>query len=78
MPDEEEEPFVPEEDVLGSVTQGDNLMFAKARMRRQQGPGSPASLLPGSPGSLLPGQGSPFPSSPGGSILFVPQPQPQQ
>ena len=71
VPDEEEAPFVPEEDVQGSVTQGDNLMFAKARMRRQLGgPGSPASLLPGSPPpSSLPGQ---LPSSPGASILFNP------
>ena len=65
VPDEEEEPFVPEEDVQGSVTQGDNLMFAKARMRRQNSPGG----LPGSPSLAL---GS-LPSSPGASIMFVPQ-----
>ena len=62
---EDEEPFVPEEDVQGSVTQGDNLMFAKARMRRQNSPGG----LPGSPSLAL---GS-LPSSPGASIMFVPQ-----
>ena len=41
--------FVPEEEEEGPATQGDHLMMAKAKMRRQRGIGSPGLDSPGSP-----------------------------
>ena len=45
----DDEPFVPEEEEEGPSTQGDHLMMAKAKMRRQRGVGSPGIDSPGSP-----------------------------
>ena len=46
---DEETPFVPEEEEEGPATQGDHLMMAKAKMRRQRGLGSPGVDSPTNP-----------------------------
>ena len=46
---DEETPFVPEEEEEGPATQGDHLMMAKAKMRRQRGWAPPALTRPPTP-----------------------------
>lgn len=60
--DGDDEPFVPEEEEEGPATQGDHLMMAKAKMRRQRSPGGLGSPCLGSPG--VGGMGSPGLDSP--------------
>jgi len=50
----DDEPFVPEEEEEGPSTQGDHLMMAKSKMRRQRGVGSPGVGSPGSPFAAMP------------------------
>jgi hypothetical protein len=46
---DEDEPFVPEEEEEGPSTQGDHLMMAKSKMRRQRSGNSPGLHSPNSP-----------------------------
>ena len=49
VPEPDEEPFVPEEEEEGPSTQGDHLMMAKSKMRRQRGLNSPGLDSPTNP-----------------------------
>ena len=50
---EESAEFIPEDDVQGTSTQGDHLMAAKSRMRRQQSGSSNSPPLGSNPGSPI-------------------------